>query len=46
MKTTGTIKRIIGPVVDVAFEGNGNQLPSIYSALIVMKGELPIVLEV
>ena len=30
MKTTGTIKRIIGPVVDVEFEGN---VPDIYNAL-------------
>jgi F-type H+-transporting ATPase subunit beta len=43
MKTTGTIKRIIGPVVDVAFE---NEVPDIYTALIVMKGDQKIVLEV
>src|SRR3989344_3868920 len=42
MKTTGIIKRIIGPVIDVAFEG---ELPGIYSALVVMKGDLPITLE-
>ena len=42
-KTTGTIKRIIGPVVDVAFEGD---VPNIYSALTVKKGDLTIVLEV
>ena len=34
MKTTGIIKRIIGPVVDVIFEGG---VPSIYSALTVKK---------
>ena len=34
MKTTGTIKRIIGPVVDVDF---GENLPDIYTALEVMK---------
>ena len=34
MKTTGTIKRIIGPVVDVDF---GDTLPEIYTALEVMK---------
>ncbi len=34
MKTTGTIKRIIGPVVDVDF---GDNLPDIYTALEVMK---------
>ncbi len=43
MKTTGTIKRIIGPVVDVMFE---NEVPDIYSALEVMNGEKKIVLEV
>jgi len=43
MKTTGTIKRIIGPVVDVAFEG---EVPDIYSALTVKKGDLMVVLEV
>lgn len=43
MKTTGTIKRIIGPVVDVTFEGT---VPDIYSALTVKKGDLTIVLEV
>jgi len=35
MKTTGTIKRIIGPVVDVVFPG---EVPDIYSALTVKKG--------
>ncbi|MCX6755148.1 MAG: F0F1 ATP synthase subunit beta [Candidatus Nomurabacteria bacterium] len=39
----GTIKRIIGPVVDVAFEG---EVPEIYSALEVMNGEKKIILEV
>jgi F-type H+-transporting ATPase subunit beta len=43
MKTTGTIKRIIGPVVDVAFENN---VPDIYSALEVMRGDQKIILEV
>ncbi len=43
MKTTGIIKRIIGPVVDVTFEGG---VPPIYSALTVKKGDLTIVLEV
>ena len=42
MKTTGTIKRIIGPVVDVDF---GENLPDIYTALEVMKGQKKIVLE-
>ncbi|MES2416151.1 MAG: F0F1 ATP synthase subunit beta [Patescibacteria group bacterium] len=39
----GTIKRIIGPVVDVAFEG---EVPEIYSALEVMMGDKKIILEV
>ncbi|MEK6827154.1 MAG: F0F1 ATP synthase subunit beta, partial [Nanoarchaeota archaeon] len=43
MKTTGTIKRIIGPVIDVAFP---NELPSIYTALTVKKDDKSITLEV
>ncbi len=43
MKTTGTIKRIIGPVVDVLFTEN---LPDIYNALEVSKDGKKIVLEV
>jgi len=43
MKTTGIIKKIIGPVVDVTFEGG---VPDIYSALKVKKGDIEIVLEV
>ena len=40
---TGTIKRIIGPVVDVDF---GENLPDIYTALEVMKDGKKLVLEV
>ena len=29
----GYITQVIGPVVDVAFEGEDNELPPIYSAL-------------
>ena len=43
MNNTGTIKRIIGPVVDVHFE---NEVPDIYSALEVVNGDKKIVLEV
>ncbi|MEK7081190.1 MAG: F0F1 ATP synthase subunit beta [Patescibacteria group bacterium] len=43
MKTTGTIKRIVGPVIDVDF---GDNLPDIYTALEVMKGGKKIILEV
>lgn len=43
MKTTGIIKRIIGPVVDVIFEG---EVPDIYSALTVNNNGKIIVLEV
>jgi len=43
MKTTGIIKKIIGPVVDVVFE---NGVPDIYSALSVDNNGKIIVLEV
>lgn len=43
MKTTGTIKKIIGPVVDVDF---GDNVPDIYTALEVMKNSKKIILEV
>jgi F-type H+-transporting ATPase subunit beta len=43
MKTTGIIKRIIGPVVDVTFE---NGVPDVYSALTVDNNGKTIVLEV
>jgi len=43
MKTTGTIKRIIGPVVDVVFE---EAVPDIYTALTVDNNGKTIVLEV
>jgi len=46
MKTTGIIKRIIGPVVDVDFGGENQNLPEIYNALEVMKDNKRIVLEV
>lgn len=39
----GTIKTIIGPVVDISFEGD---VPAIYNALEVMKGDKAVVLEV
>ena len=29
----GKVAQVIGPVVDVAFEGDANQLPPIYTAL-------------
>ena len=45
MKTTGTIKRIIGPVVDVDFGNDAKNLPEIYNALKVKKGDKEIVLE-
>jgi F-type H+/Na+-transporting ATPase subunit beta len=50
MKTTGTIKRIIGPVVDVVFTGGDDAMPEIYNALFVSspagEGFKKIVLEV
>ena len=46
MKTTGSIKRIIGPVVDVAFETAEKDIPAIYTALEVVNGDKKVVLEV
>lgn len=43
MKTTGIIKRIIGPVIDVVFEGG---VPDVYSALTVVNNGKTITLEV
>ena len=43
MQNIGKIKRIIGPVVDVIFE---KDVPGIYSALAVKKGDSSIILEV
>jgi F-type H+-transporting ATPase subunit beta len=43
MKTTGTISQIIGPVVDVAFEG---ELPNILNALTIEQDGQTITLEV
>src|SRR3989344_2427972 len=43
MQNTGTIKKIIGPVVDVDF---GENLPNIYNALEVSRGKSKLVLEV
>ncbi|HTE48695.1 MAG TPA: F0F1 ATP synthase subunit beta, partial [Candidatus Paceibacterota bacterium] len=46
MQNTGTIKKIIGPVVDVDFSaGGGGNLPDIYTALSVMNGNKKIILE-
>ena len=43
MNKTGIIKRIIGPVVDVFFEG---YVPEIYNAISVMNGKKKVILEV
>ena len=32
-KSIGKVSQIIGPVVDVEFNGKGNSLPNIYDAL-------------
>lgn len=45
MKTTGTIKKIIGPVVDVNFGDDVKNLPDIYTALEVMNGSKKLILE-
>ncbi|MBI2411129.1 MAG: F0F1 ATP synthase subunit beta [Candidatus Kerfeldbacteria bacterium] len=46
MEHKGKITQIIGPVVDVAFEGEGNQLPAIFDALVVDNNGERLVLEV
>ncbi len=46
MANIGRIKQIIGPVVDVSFEGEGAELPEIYTALEVDRGNGKLVLEV
>ena len=39
MANIGKITQVIGPVVDVAFDGEGMKLPNILDSLIVMKGD-------
>ncbi|MFA7285299.1 MAG: F0F1 ATP synthase subunit beta [Candidatus Paceibacterota bacterium] len=43
MQKIGKIKRIIGPVIDVEFEG---EVPEVYNALVVKNGDKSITLEV
>ena len=45
MQNKGTIKRIIGPVVDVDFSNENQSLPEIYTALEVMNGNKKLILE-
>ena len=33
MANIGRVKQVIGPVVDVSFDGEGSKLPEIFSAL-------------
>lgn len=47
MSNKGKIVQVIGPVVDVAFEGDNNKLPNIFDALKVTKEDgTPVILEV
>ncbi|MEO5674381.1 MAG: F0F1 ATP synthase subunit beta [Chitinophagales bacterium] len=47
MANTGKIKQIIGPVIDVSFDGEGSQLPEILTALEVTRdGGQKLILEV
>ena len=47
MANVGQVKQIIGPVVDVSFSGEGNQLPEILNALVIKRdGSDDLVLEV
>lgn len=40
-QSTGKIIQVIGPVVDVSFEKEGNELPSIYDALEIVRENKP-----
>ncbi len=46
MQNKGTIKKIIGPVVDVDFGNDAKNLPDIYNALEIERGDSKLVLEV
>ena len=46
VSNTGKISQIIGPVVDVVFEGKENSLPNIYDSLEVKTTSGKLVLEV
>ncbi|MBK8281178.1 MAG: F0F1 ATP synthase subunit beta [Saprospiraceae bacterium] len=37
MANIGRVKQVIGPVVDVSFEGEGNKLPAILNALVIKR---------
>ena len=39
MANIGKITQVIGPVVDVAFDGEGAKLPNILDSLVVIKGD-------
>ena len=39
MANIGKITQVIGPVVDVAFDGEGSKLPNILDSLVVIKGD-------
>ncbi|MEZ4900113.1 MAG: hypothetical protein R2806_24960, partial [Saprospiraceae bacterium] len=38
MANIGKVKQIIGPVVDVSFEGENSRLPEIFNALVIDRG--------
>ncbi len=47
MANVGQVKQIIGPVVDVSFSGEGNDLPEILNALVIKRdGAADLILEV
>ena len=46
-ETKGKVSQVIGPVVDVVFDGEQNIIPPIYTALAIEReGENPLILEV
>ena len=39
MANIGHVKQVIGPVVDIIFQGEGAKLPEIFNALEIKRGE-------
>ena len=45
MANTGKVAQVIGPVVDVSFEGEGAKLPKILNSLHILRDGSPLLLE-
>ena len=46
MANIGQLKTVIGPVVDVSFQGEGSSLPEILNALRIKRDEGDLILDV